>query len=180
MLFLQVLAVRGHILSGRYQQTAHSAEPISESVIITNPIHPLYGQSVQVLSIRRWGSSTRVIISHPEGGTLSLPAAETSWEITSSPRVLKEHKPLFDPNKLLHLSQWVEKLSTLTPKKASNCQQPEKVDNQKIDDETVQTPGNTPTRIKRAPKTINQSNSTIGCQNARPTSTAQATEGRSS
>ncbi len=61
----------------RYQQTAHSAEPLSESVIITNPIHPLYGQSVKVLSWRSWGKTTRVIISHPEGGTLSLPASET-------------------------------------------------------------------------------------------------------
>ncbi len=113
---------------GRYQQTAHSAEPLSESVIITNPIHPLYGQSVKVLSIRGWGNSTRVILSHPQGGTLSLPASETSGETTSSPPVLEENQPLFDPKKLLHLSQWVEKLSTLTPKKASNCQQSEKVD----------------------------------------------------
>ncbi len=135
---------------------------------------------MKVLSIRRWGNSTRVIISHPEGGTLSLPAEETSWEITSSPSVPFEKTPLFEPKKLLHLSQWVEKLSTLTPKKASNCQQPETVDKSQIDEETVQTPGKTPPRIKGAHPTIDQSNSTIGRQNARPTSTAQATEGRSS
>ena len=164
----------------RYQQTAHSAEPLLESVIITNPIHPLYGQSVKVLSIRRWGKTTRVIISHPDGGTLSLPASETSWEITSPPCVPEEKRPLFDPKKLLHMSQWIEKLSTLKPKKASNCQQPEKVDKSKIDDETVQTPGNPPPRIKQAPETIDQSNRTIGCQNPRPTSTAQARKGRSS
>lgn len=135
---------------------------------------------MKVLSWRRWGNFTRVIISHPEGGTLSLPASETSRKITSSPSGTEPNLPLFDPKKLFHLSQRVEKLSTLKPKKASNCQQPEKVDKSKIDDETVQTPGNPPPRIKRAPETVDKSNRTIGCQNPRPTSTAQAREGRSS
>ena len=135
---------------------------------------------MRVLALQRWGQTTKVIISHPEGGTLSLPAAETSWEITSSPRVTEEHKPLFDPKKLFHLSQLVEKLSTLTPKKASNCQQSETVDKSKIDEQTVPNPLHPHPRIKRAAEKINQSNRTIGCQNARPTSPGQATEGRSS
>ena len=135
---------------------------------------------MKVLSTRRWGSSTRVIISHPEGGTLSLPASETSWEITSSPSVPFENQPLFDPKKLLHLSQWVEKFSRRTPKKASNSQQPEKVDKSQIDDETVPTPVHSPLRIKRASETIDQSHSKTSGQNARPTSTAQDREGRSS
>ena len=135
---------------------------------------------MKVLSWRRWGNSTRVIISHPEGGTLSLPASETSWEISSASCIPGENQPLFDPKKLLHLSQWVEKFSRRTPKKASNGQQPEKVDKSKIDDETVPTQGNSPLRIKRAAEEIDQSNCTIGCQNARPISTTQAREGRSS
>ena len=131
----------------RYQQTAHSAEPLSENVIITNPIHPLYGESVKVLSIQRWGQFTKVIICAQDGGTFSLPAEETSWENTSStPCAPKSNKPLFDPEKLLQLSQLVEKLSTHTPKKASNCQQAEIVDNQKINDETVQNPVKPSTR----------------------------------
>ncbi len=174
------MAKNAHWEYRRYQQTAQSAEPLSESVIITNPIHPLYGQSVKVLSIRRWGNSTRVIISHPQGGTLSLPASETSWEITSSPSVLEQNQPLFDPKKLLHLSQWVEKLSRRTPTKASNCQQPEKVDNNKIDDGTMQTQVHSALRIRRAPETIDQSDRSVSFQNARPTSTDQAREGRSS
>ena len=116
---------------------------------------------MKVLSLRRWGNSTRVILSHPQGGTLSLPASETSWEISSSPPVTEENQPLFDPKKLLHLSQWVEKLSTLTSSKASNCQQPEKVDKNKIDDGTMQTQVHSALGIKRAPETIDQSYSTI-------------------
>ena len=165
---------------GRSQQTAHTAESLLESVIITNPIHPLYGQSVKVLSFRRWGNSTRVIVSHPEGGTLSLPASETSWEISSPPCIPERNKPLFDPKKLLHMSQWIEKLSTLKPKKASNCQQPEKVDKNKIDDETMQTEVHSPLGIKRSPEKIDSSDSAVGVKNARPTSTAQPKEGRSS
>ncbi|MDJ0716697.1 MAG: hypothetical protein QNJ54_21190 [Prochloraceae cyanobacterium] len=53
---------------------------------------------------------------------------------------------MFDPQKLLPLSQLVEKLSTHTPKKASNCQQLKTVDNQKINDETVQNPVKSSTR----------------------------------
>ncbi len=167
---------------GRYQQTAHSAESLWESVIITNPIHPLYGQSVKVLSLRRWGNSTKVIISHPEGGTLSLPASETSLEIeiTSPPCVPEDKKPLFEPKKLLHLSQWVEKLSTPTSKKASNSQQLEKVDKSKIDEGTIQSKVHSALRIKRAPETIDQSDRQVSCQNPRPSSTGQGTEGRSS
>ena len=92
---------------------------------------------MKVVSIQRWGKSTRIIISHPEGGTLSLPVSETSPENTSPPSVLGKNKPLFDPKKLLHLSQRVEKLSTLSPTKPSNCQQAEKFDNQEINDGTI-------------------------------------------
>lgn len=133
-----------------------------------------------MVSLRRWGNSTRLILSHPEGGTLSLPASETSWEITSSPSVPEQNQPLFEPKKLLQLSQWVEKLSTLTPTKASNSQQPEKVDNSKIDEGTMQTTVHSALGIKGAPETIDPSDRAVGVQNARPTSTAQAREGRSS
>ena len=157
-----------HVLWGRYQQTAHNAEPFSESVIITNPIHPLYGQSLKVLSHRRWGSSTRVILSHPDGGTLSLAASETSWEIKTYPSEAQNNRPLFDPKKLLDLSQWLEKTSTPTPKKPSNCQSSQTVDKSKLDDETVKTSENRLKRIKRTPEAINQSDSKIGFQNAQP------------
>ena len=133
-----------------------------------------------MLSLRRWGNSTRVILSHPEAGTLSLPASETSWEMTSPPCVPGENKPLFDPKKLLQLSQWVEKLSTLTPTKASNDQQPEKVDKSKIDDGKMQIQVHSALGIKRAPETIDQSDRQVSCQNPRPTSTDQGTEARSS
>ncbi len=133
---------------------------------------------MRVLALQRWGQTTRVIISHPQGGTLSLPTSETSWEITSPPCVSFENKPLFDPKKLLHLSQRVEKVSTPHPSKASNCQQPKKFDNQKIDDETVQNPVNSPTRIQRAPTKIDQSNSEISRQNPRPRNQTDSTFGR--
>ena len=135
---------------------------------------------MKVLSIRRWGNSTRIILSHPQGGTLSLPASETSWEITSSPSFPEQNQPLFDPKKLLHLSQWVEKLSTLTPTKASNGQQLEKVDKSKIDEGTMQTTVHSALRIKRTPETIDPSDSAVGVQNARPTSKTQAREEGSS
>ena len=103
-----------------------------------------------------------------------------STEITSSPSFPEKNQPLFDPKKLLQLSQWVEKLSTLSPTKASNDQQLEKVDNSKIDEGTMQTTVHSALGIKRAPETVDQSDRQVSYQNARPTNTAQAREGRSS
>ncbi|MCC5633707.1 Y4bD/Y4pK family protein [Nostoc sphaeroides CHAB 2801] len=50
---------------------------MGSSVTITNPIHPLYGQSVVVRQIRKVGQETKVTVESPLGGFLSLPARET-------------------------------------------------------------------------------------------------------
>ena len=160
-------------LLGRYQQTAHSAALVSESVIITNPIHPLHGQSVKVLSLRRLGKSVRVILEHPDGGILSLPASETSWEITSPPPVVKGQTPLLDPKKLLHLSQWVETLSRSQFPTGSDCQQYQKVSNQNSNGETATTQESPSLSFRRANETVNPPDRAVSEQNARPTSASQ-------
>jgi hypothetical protein len=74
--------------------------------MITNPIHPLFGQSVTVRGIRQLGATIQISVNHPDGGTLSLPASETSFEsrdyLISSPLA-----PLLEVQKLLDLTDWI-------------------------------------------------------------------------
>ncbi len=76
---------------------------------ITNPIHPLHGQEVVVRSFRQVGKSVRVIVEHPDGGLISLPASETSLEPTQPVAVIGGKTPLFDPQLLLGLVERVQR-----------------------------------------------------------------------
>ena len=130
-------------------------------------------------SIRRLGSLLRVIIEHPDGGLLSIPASETSLELTPPSPVIKGQTPLFDPRKLLLLSQLVEKKSSVAPAKVSFCQ-PQKLGRKKIDDSSAPTQRSPSHRSRRAQETLDQSDSAVNFQNARPTSTDQPTQGEPS
>lgn len=88
-------------------KTAHCAKVISQTVIVTNPIHPLYGQSVAVQSIRNQGNLTTVMLKHPQGGLLSLSATETDLEINIPSPTLLGQTPLFAIKQLLRLSELV-------------------------------------------------------------------------
>ncbi|WP_414622756.1 hypothetical protein [Calothrix sp. CCY 0018] len=74
-------------------------------VTITNPIHPLYGQSVVIKQIRKVGQETKITIESPLGGFLSLPASETDLWTQQTRQVETVSK--FLPEKLLRLSEWV-------------------------------------------------------------------------
>ncbi len=100
----------GQLGKERYQQTAHNSNLVSESVTITNPIHPLFGRSLKVHQLKRWGQSLRVILAYPDGGGLSLPASETSLELRTAYPIIRGQTPLFEPRKLLRLIQWQEQI----------------------------------------------------------------------
>jgi hypothetical protein len=70
--------------------------------MITNPIHPLFGQSVTVRGIRQLGATIQISVNHPDGGTLSLPASETSFE--SRDYLIAS---LLEVQKLLDLTDWM-------------------------------------------------------------------------
>ncbi|MEO1433738.1 MAG: DUF5372 family protein, partial [Cyanobacteria bacterium J06633_8] len=74
-------------------------------VTITNPIHPLYGQSVVIKQIRKVGQETKITIESPLGGFLSLPASETDLWTQQTRQVKTVSK--FLPEKLLRLSELV-------------------------------------------------------------------------
>ncbi len=162
----RLLVGNGQLWLGRYHQTTHRFNRSSESVTITNPIHPLHGQLVAVRSIRHLGKSVRVIIEHPRGGQVSLPISETSL-VQSLPCAQVEGKtPLFEPKNLQRLVEWVATKDLADTKEMSSCQQHQEVVERKIDAKTAQTQAGATRRARRAHSTVNQSDGKVGGQNA--------------
>ena len=118
--------------------------------------------------IRHCGFKTRVIIEHPSGGLLSLPVEETSLGLPQLCLELGGTKPLFDPQKLWRLAQWVENLDTAATSETACVQQHEKVEQRKIDATTAQTPQARARSQRRTHATLNKADSTVGGQNTRP------------
>ncbi len=153
----------------RYAQTTPSFnKPSGSSVVITNSIHPLHGRSVVVRQIRKVGKLTKVIVTHPDGGLLSLPSDETSLENSEVCSTTEQTTRLFDPEKLLRLSEWVQERSmSAQTKKLPNHQLDQLVDaNHKTDDTTAQKSKSFANRKRRTHKAPSGVNGKASGQNA--------------
>lgn len=117
-------------------------------------------------SIRRLGKSVRIIVEHPDGGLLSLPANETSLELTPPRVAVLGQLPLFEPRKLWQLAKCVELICDTTPAKALKSQQ-QKIGTNKVDDQTTQTSCSWEHPIRGAHETLDSSDGAVSCQNAR-------------
>ena len=117
-------------------------------------------------SIRRLGKSVRIIVEHPDGGLLSLPANETSLELTPPRVAVKGQLPLFEPKKLWQLTKCVQLICDTTPPKALKIQQ-QKIGTKKVDDQTAQTPCSWQHGIRGTHETLDLSDGAVSCQNAR-------------
>ena len=167
-----------HARLARYNQTTQRFnKPLVSSVIITNPIHPLVGQSVAVRSIRQVGKLTKVIVEHPDGGLLSLPSNETSLDISEPCPKVSGNTPLFEPKQLLRLVEWVASKNTADVKETSSCTQHEEVVHSQIDAKTDSTSPNSAKSKRRAHPKPDEADSTVGWQNARRKSVASSTAG---
>jgi hypothetical protein len=132
-------------------------------VTITNPIHPLYGQSVVILQIRKVGQETKVTVESPKGGFLSLPASETDLWTPQATTVQKTGK--FLPQKLLRLSEWIAAHSQFVTSEFSCVPDNKGVEHRKDSDGTKASTSNCSTRKLRKAKSSNQDNSTVSRQN---------------
>jgi hypothetical protein len=135
---------------------------LGSCVTITNPIHPLYGQSVVVQQIRKVGIETKVTVESPLGGFLSLPATETDlWtqQASTTQRVGK-----FLPEKLLRLSEWVAARSEFITSEISCVLEDKGVERRKKN-ETKASTTNRSTSQRRKVKSPNKANSTVSGQN---------------
>jgi hypothetical protein len=77
-------------------------------VTVIHPHHPLYGQQVEILRVRR-GLDPDLIIRHLDGYHGAIAASWTTY--ASAPETLTSHKPpLLDLEGLCHLARLVEHL----------------------------------------------------------------------
>ncbi|NJL55179.1 hypothetical protein HC928_08310 [bacterium] len=75
---------------------------------MTNPIHPLRGQTLAIRKIRQLGTHLMVSMDHPDGGSISLPASETNLApLSVQPGASLQPSRFFEPRNLLRL---IEKL----------------------------------------------------------------------
>ena len=138
---------------------------------ITNPIHPLYGQSVIVLQIRKVGIETKITVKSPLGGFLSLPASETDLWTKQANTVQTVEK--FLPEKLWRLSEWVAARSQKFTSEYSCVPEDKGVEHKKKNGKKASTT-NSETRKLRKSKSPNQANSKVSGQD-----TGKASERRS-
>lgn len=131
---------------------------------ITNPIHPLYGQSVEILQIRKVGQETKVTIKSPLGGFLSLPASETDlWMQQAS---ITQRTEKFSPQKLLRLSEWVGERKKYFTEEFSCVSENKGVEHRKKNHGTKASTTNSKPRKLRKARSSNSSNSTVSGQDA--------------
>ena len=138
---------------------------MGSSVTITNPIHPLYGQSVVVRQIRQVGKQTKVIVESPLGGFLSLPADETNLFVQETSVPAKDTSRLFEPKKLLQLSEWVRRRSKSLSEKFSCVPEDEEIKHKKAN-ATKSVSSRHSSRKRRTQATPHQTDSPFGGQDA--------------
>lgn len=92
------------------QTTSNLKAP--KHVLIINPIHPLYGHSVPVIRSIVSGGNVKVIVQHPNGGTMYLPQPDVSSEGDLNKLPAMHPSPLFTPSKLLSLSKRISVILT--------------------------------------------------------------------
>lgn len=124
-------------------------------------------------SYRQIGNLLKVLVEHPDGGLISIPASETSLEVTQPVPQISGQTPLFDPKKLRTLARWLATLDTATTEEISSGQQHQEVVLRKSDDTATQSTQSLAKQTRRPHSAVNQSNSAFGGQNARPTNTQQ-------
>ncbi len=135
-----------------------------DQLIITNPIHPLYGQSVVVRRLRKVGKLTKVIVEHPDGGLISLPVDETNFDKSKQSVQFEGTPRLFDPEKLLSLSVLVAAQLKIKNEKISCVPELSTVEHKKTNEKTS-TKRSTASR-RRTDETAGQTNSTPSGQDA--------------
>jgi hypothetical protein len=135
---------------------------LGSRVTITNPIHPLYGQSVVVQLIRKVGQEIKVTVESPMGGFLSLAASDTDLWTEQGSKVRTVGR--FLPEKLLRLSEWVAAREQFVTSSAS-CVADNKGVEHRSDSYDTKASTNTPSRKLRRVKSSNKANSKVSRQN---------------
>jgi len=115
--------------------------------------------------MRKVGKTIKITIEHPDGGLVSLPAEETTLSYPEVGVMGADTTRLFDPEKLLRLSEWVVARSKSVKEKFSCVPEDEEAEYKKINDTTREKKARSSGRKLRTPATPHQTDSTDGGQN---------------
>ena len=133
--------------------------------------------------LRYYDKSVKVIVEHPDGGLLSLPASETSLDLPKPCPQVAGKTPLFACDKLLRLVELVATLELDANQEEapypeiSHRQQHKNVVQRKSNEKTAQQAQSHPPRIRRTHPALDKADRAVGGQNARhSTSFVDATE----
>ncbi len=112
------------------------------------------------------GKTMKITVEHPDGGLLSLPAEETTLSLPEAGVMRADTTRLFDPEKLLRLSEWVAAHSKSVKHQFSCVPEDEEAEHKKTNDTTVAKKARSTGKKLRTQATSNQTDSTTGGQNA--------------
>jgi Family of unknown function (DUF5372) len=109
-----MLAWLDHAWWGHPQRTTPSSRPPSGFVTITHPHHPLRGQRVEIVRIRR-GNDPDLIVVAPDGRHTAIALSSTDYDSSPEipPTVTAEH--LLDLDGLRRVIQLLDRLAQADP-----------------------------------------------------------------
>ncbi len=116
--------------------------------------------------MRKVGKTIKITVEHPDGGLVSLPAEETTLALPEAGVMRADTTRLFDPEKLLRLSEWVAARSKSVKHKFSCVPEDEEASHKKTNDTTGSKKARSTGKKRRTHATPNQTDSTAGGQNA--------------
>lgn len=97
----------------RRLQGATPQQEYPNSITITNPIHPLFGQSLAVRHVRHLQNSNetlQIFVDHPDGKPLSVFLADVNWGKCEQPN--SNRTILFEIEKLMRLAELISVAAT--------------------------------------------------------------------
>jgi hypothetical protein len=96
------------------QHTTPFNKPSTEWVTATHPHHPLYGQRVQLIRVRR-GPDPDLIIRMPDGYHGAIAASLTDYSGPPDPDASPIDPPMLSIEELWQIAQWVQRQHEAPP-----------------------------------------------------------------
>ncbi len=90
-----------------------------EWVTVTHPHHPLHGQRVQLMRVRR-GPDPDLIIRLPDGYHGAIAASLTDYNGPADPEVSAMNPPLLSIEGLWRIAQWVQQQHESQPQSGAD------------------------------------------------------------
>ena len=115
--------------------------------------------------MRKVGKTIKITVEHPDGGLVCLPAEETTLSYPEAGVMGADTTRLFDPEKLLRLSEWVVASSKSVAEKFSCVSEDEEAEHKKTNDTTESKKARSTGKKRRTQATPDKTDGTDGGQN---------------